>query len=156
MKLFSCVLSVVAILISAAAAQAAAPSPTTGGTASVTSTTAVLQGSVNPNNEATTYHFEYGPTTAYGSVTPDQGPTAATKKKTNVSAGISNLSSGTTYHYRLVATNASGTAFGADRAFTTGAGISLTASKRTITFGGQTVLSGQLTGGNVGGMKVTL
>lgn len=145
-----------ALLVPAAAAQAAAPSPAIGAAKSVTSTSAVLTGSVNPNNEATTFHFEYGLTKAYGSATPDQGPTAANKVKTPVSASISGLTPGTTYHFRLVATNASGTKASGDKTFRTAAGISLTASARTITLGRQTVLSGQLTAASPGGVKVTL
>ena len=150
------VIAAVAVVAPATAAQAAAPAPATGAANSVTATSAVLTGSVNPNNEATTYHFEYGPTKAYGTVTPDQGPTAANKVKTAVSAAISGLTPGTTYHFRLVATNASGTKAGGDKTFRTAAGISLTASRRTITFGGQTVLSGQLAAASPGGVKVTL
>src|SRR3954470_18028080 len=150
------VLVTFALLVPTAAAQAAAPAPATGGAKSVTSTTAVLTGSVNPNNQATTYHFEYGPTNAYGSTTPDQGPTAANKVKTPVSASISNLKPGTTYHFRLVATNASGTKASGDKTFQTAAGISLGASARTITLGRQTALSGQLTAAKPGGVKVTL
>ena len=154
MKLFALVAAFV--VLAPAAAQAAAPAPATGGAKSITSTSAVLTGSVNPNNEATTYHFEYGPTNKYGSTTPDQGPTAANKVKAPVSAAISALAPGTTYHYRLVATNASGTKAAGDKTFKTAAGISLSASPRTITFGRQTVLSGQLTSASPGGVKVTL
>lgn len=150
------VLGAAAAFIAPASAQAAAPAPATGGAKSVTSTSAVLNGSVNPNNEPTTYHFEYGPTNKYGTATPDQGPTAANKVKTPVSASISGLTPGTTYHYRLVATNASGTKAAGDKTFKTAAGISLGASRRTITLGSQTVLSGQLTAANPGGVKVTL
>ena len=113
MKLFALVTALVVLV--PAAAQAAAPAPATGGAKSITSTSALLTGSVNPNNEATTYHFEYGLTNKYGSTTPDQGPTAANKVKTNVSVGVSGLAAGTTYHYRLVATNASGTKAAGDK-----------------------------------------
>ena len=40
---------------------------------------------------------------------------------TAVSRGITGLSNGITYHYRVVAVNAGGTSYGADRIFTTGA-----------------------------------
>src|SRR5215208_578837 len=86
----------------AAAATAAAPSASTGPATSITSTSATLTGEVNPNSEPTTYHFEYGTTSAYGARTPDQGPTAAVKQNVDVSAPITGLSPGTTYHYRLV------------------------------------------------------
>ncbi len=66
----------------------------------------------------TSYGFEYGPTSAYGSRTPTQSlPTASTAQ--TVSAQLPGLSAGTTYHFRLVATNAGGTTNGADQTFTT-------------------------------------
>jgi hypothetical protein len=151
-----CALVAAFAVIAPAAAQAAAPAPSTGGANSVTSTSAVLTGSVNPNNEATTYHFEYGPTNAYGTTTPEQGPTAANKQKANVNAAISGLTAGATYHFRLVATNASGTKASGDKTFKTGAGITLVATPGTITLGKQSVLSGQLTSSSPGGIKVTL
>ena len=150
------VLATAAALVPAATAQAAAPSASTGAAKPVTSTSAVVNGTLNPNGEATTYHFEYGTTKLYGSTTPDQGPTAAVKTSSPVSATIGGLTPGTTYHYRLVASNPSGSKAGKDKSFTTVAGISLAAGPRTITFGRQTVLSGQLSSPNPGGVKVTL
>ena len=47
-----------------------APSATTGAASAVTAGGATLSATVNPHNQATSYRFEYGPTTAYGSTTP--------------------------------------------------------------------------------------
>ena len=79
---------------------------------------ATLNGSVNPEAHSTTYHFEYGPTTAYGNST---AATAAgsSQETAPVAAGIGGLDPSTTYHYRLVATNAVGPATTADATFTT-------------------------------------
>src|ERR1019366_2684926 len=44
-------------------------SVTTGAATSVTSSTATLNGRVNPNGYTTTYYFEYGTTTSYGTTT---------------------------------------------------------------------------------------
>src|ERR671934_860729 len=60
-------------LIAPAVASAAAPGATTGGAAQVTITTATLTGTVNPHGVSTTYYFQYGTTTAYGSRTPSTG-----------------------------------------------------------------------------------
>jgi hypothetical protein len=73
---------------------------------------------VNPNGLATSYRFDYGPTVAYGSSTPAVAVGAGVVPLP-VSAAVSGLESGTTYHYRLVATNSLGTAFGADASVTT-------------------------------------
>ena len=48
------------------------PTVATGAASSITTTSAQLNGSVNPNGSATTYYFEYGLTTAYGAATPVQ------------------------------------------------------------------------------------
>jgi hypothetical protein len=92
-----------AFLLSAVLLQAT-PAATTGAAESITTGSAAVTGTVNPNGEATTYQFEYGTTTSYGLTTPQQdagsGSTAA-----SVRATLSNLTQSTTYHYRLVATN---------------------------------------------------
>jgi hypothetical protein len=84
----------------------------------VTDTTAVLAGRVDPNRQPTTYRFEYGTDASYGSATPADsagaGPRGVPAVKT-----ITGLAPGTTYHFRLVATNPSGTTEGADVTFTT-------------------------------------
>jgi len=137
-------------------AAAAVPSASTGGAKSVTATSAVLSGTLNPNGEPTTYAFQYGTTKGYGAATPAQGPTAAVKRNLAVSAGVTGLAPGTTYHYRLVATNASGGKVGGDRTFTTLSGVSLLARPQTVVFGSATLLSGQIVGARAAGARVTL
>ena len=80
-----------------------------------------LDGMVNPNGEAgTTYQFEYGQTTAYGSVIPSQprklGPGS---RDDYVDETLAELPLGATYHYRVVASNETGTTYGADEIATT-------------------------------------
>ena len=96
----------------------AAPVATTGPANSVTRTTATVTGTVDPNGASTTYHFEYGTTTAYGLQTADTSAGSGDDPEP-VQAALSNLTPQTTYHYRLVATNTEGTAEGADRTFRT-------------------------------------
>ena len=74
-------------------------------------------GQLNPHGLTTTFHFEYGLTTSYGLTTPPQNRSGNTPQ--NVSANISNLMANRVYHFRIVASNAAGTRFGADRTFTT-------------------------------------
>ncbi len=95
-----------------------APSVATGSAAVVSATSVVLSGSVNPNGQATSYRFNYGPSVAYGSLTSVSSAGAGTALST-VSARINGLKPGTTYHYRLAAINTAGAVFGADRTFRT-------------------------------------
>jgi len=83
----------------------------------ITSHSARLNGTVNPHGLSTTVYFQYGRTTGYGSRTPNQTKTGNNYQ--NVSANISGLSAGTTYHFRIVGTNTAGTRYGTDRTFTT-------------------------------------
>jgi hypothetical protein len=101
---------------SAVFAATTAPTATTGAASSITTASAVLHATVNPNGSTTTYAFQYGTTTNYGSQTSTTAAGSGTK---DVAAHvtISSLVSGTTYHYRVVATNPNGTAAGADAMF---------------------------------------
>lgn len=118
-------------------------------------TGANLRGTVRPGGLATTYHFEYGPTTSYGSVTPDA--TASGYARAPVSAALTGLSAFTTYHYRLVASNAQGTVRSGDRTLRTlrapGA-VSLSAAPATTLWNGNVVLSGRVTGAGVGNIPL--
>ena len=97
-----------------------APAAVTGSASGVTTTTATLNGTVNPEGAATTYQFQYGTSTSYGSVAPASAASAGSGSGANgVSVGLTGLSAGTTYDYRLVATNAAGTTTGGNQTFTT-------------------------------------
>jgi hypothetical protein len=145
-----------ASLLITASAQAAVPTATTGGVNNISQTSATLHGTVKPNKESTTWHFELGTTTAYGTNTPEQGPIAAGSGNTSVSADAGSLAPGTVYHYRLVATNASGSIPAKDRTFRTRPAVSLNASKRVGNFNENITLSGQVFGTAVSGITVTL
>src|ERR1019366_7729558 len=96
------------------------PTETAGAAASIAESAARLTGTVNPNGLTTTYHFEYGTSTAYGSKAPATEASAGSASPPQpVSVPLTGLLAGTTYHYRLTATNASGTTAGTDQAFTT-------------------------------------
>jgi hypothetical protein len=84
---------------------------------SIASSSAKLNGSVNPHGLSTTAYFQYGRTTSYGSTTSNQTKTGNNYQ--NVSATIAGLSAHTTYHFRIVARNTGGTKYGGDRTFTT-------------------------------------
>jgi hypothetical protein len=143
-------------------AAASAPGATTGAATEVNNGAATLNGVVNPNKEDTTWYFEYGTTTAYGAKTADQVASGNAGK--DVTAAISGLLANTTYHFRLVATNPSGTDQGADATFTTGASpytlpantITIAAAPNPVTFGRSTVVSGTVAGPNNAGVTVDL
>ena len=80
-------------------------------------------GSIVPHGFDTHYYFQYGPTVAYGSVTPTSDAGSGGGRGIEpvvVGAGLPGLQAGETYHYRLVASSAAvgGTVYGADRTFT--------------------------------------
>jgi phosphodiesterase/alkaline phosphatase D-like protein len=97
---------------------AGAPTATTGDASGVTDTQASLVGAVNPQGELTSYAFQYGATTAYGQQSALSSAGSGTAD-TPVAADLAGLTPGSTYHYRVIATNASGTTVGADRTFRT-------------------------------------
>lgn len=87
----------------------------------VTTTGVMLHGSLNPNGVAVTdCHFDLGTTTSYGqTVGCNPSYVGSGTSSAAISAAIG-VDPGTTYHYRLVATNTNGTANGQDMTFTTG------------------------------------
>jgi hypothetical protein len=102
----------------------AASSPPTVGTATVggiTSTGAIVDATVNPGLNATTVEVQYGLTNAYGQTTATQIVPAGSGP-TSVQIPVSGLVASTTYHARLVATNADGSQASTDLSFTTTAG----------------------------------
>lgn len=127
------------------------PAVVTTAASTVTSNSATLNGTINPNGLATTYYFQYGTTTSYGTNTTT---TAAGSGTTTVSvnAPVAGLTAGVTYHFRLVGVNSDGTTNGADLTFTPGAATITTTSASSITM--TTASSGgQVTGD--GGSPVT-
>ena len=94
------------------------PVVTTGVASNITFNSATVAGTVNPNGLTTTALVQYGLTTLYGGtatilLSPNNGITAQ-----SVSAALSSLQPGATYHYCLAATNSKGTATSSDATFT--------------------------------------
>jgi hypothetical protein len=111
----------------------------------VGTSTATLRGTVNPEGNATSYHFEYDYSAAYNNVQIAPKPDGSVGSGTSpvaVECDISNLSDGVTLHFRLVAITAGDTVYGGDvtlqtkkAAFpvpTTGAATNITETSATL------------------------
>jgi hypothetical protein len=96
------------------------PDATTALVSDRSTTSATLNGTINPLGTKAQYQFEWGTTTSYGNVAPALPSDAGEGDKlVAVSEGIAGLEPGTTYHYRLNGTNENGTFHGPNRTFTT-------------------------------------
>jgi hypothetical protein len=127
------------------------PSVATLAASSVTGNSATLNGTINPNGLASNYHFEWGTTTFYGNNTTT-GAAGSGTANVPVNAGISGLTAGITYHYRLVGVNSDGTTNGNDMTVIPGAAGVITTPASSIT------MVSAVSGGNViydGGYAVT-
>jgi hypothetical protein len=108
-KLILGLVAVGALACAPAALAATSPTVAPAATTSISETEATLHGTVNPNGIATTYQFDWGPTTALGKAAPVTAVsagagTAAVAEHTT----LTDLSPDTTYYYTLVATNGDG------------------------------------------------
>jgi hypothetical protein len=142
----------------AAASAATPPAVKTGGATKITSTTVRLVATVDPNGAKTSYLFQYGSTTLYGTSTPITSAGSGSAKVT-VRINLANLAPATRYHYRIVAHNSKGDATGSDRNFKTKAqplALSLLAKPNPVRFGEGTVLAGLLTGTGNAGKQIVL
>jgi hypothetical protein len=132
----------------------AAPAVITGAATLVTSSSATLKATVNPEALATTWYFQYGPTTKYGSKTSIKSLPAG-PNPTTVTAAVSGLAPHATYHFRIVGSSSAGTSLGADLPVTTDLSVSLNPSIPAVVEGGFVALSGVVASGK-GGKQVTI
>jgi hypothetical protein len=112
-----------ACVLASATAQASDHTPPVAQTLAPTAiagTLIVLHGTVDTGHQRSTYWFEVGPTTAYGSTT--QPATLKGNGPMPVMGLMAGLAKSGTYHARLVARNDDGLSLGADVTFT-GAGL---------------------------------
>ncbi len=94
------------------------PTTTWAGASLVTTGSAEPYAGVHPHRAATTAYLEWGTTPALGQVTATQELTALTYEKT-LRYPLTGLARGTTYWFRVVATNEHGTLVGPTKSFRT-------------------------------------
>ena len=150
----SVALLVSAVLLASGTANAVGlaspPTVVTGAASNIGPTSATVAGTVNPQGLATTYLFEYGKTTKYGSKTASKSAGSGTSAVA-VTTTISSLSPATTYHYRIVATSSAGTSKGADRSFKTGTqSVTIANARRIVVYGSSTTLAGTVSSQHAG------
>jgi uncharacterized protein (TIGR02145 family) len=95
------------------------PAPVSANATDILTTSATLNGTVNPNSLSTTVSFEYGLTTTYGNTsTAVQSPLNGSVIN-NVTTALTGLNPGKVYHFRIKAENALGVRLSDDLLFTT-------------------------------------
>lgn len=94
----------------------------------VNENSAVIEGEINPQGLETAYETQYGTSTAYGYSAQGAVALAPFTSSHGTVTSLTSLSPGTTYHYRIVATNQAGTTYGQDQTLTT------TGAARSSTF----------------------
>ena len=111
-RLLAATIAVVLPAVFAASASATAPTAGTVSATNVQGVSALLVGTVDPGGEETTYRFDYGsqgPCAANPCAATTTVPAGADNSDHAARASVSNLTPDTTYYFRLVATNGSGT-----------------------------------------------
>lgn len=97
-----------------------APSVVSGAATSIASDSAVVTGTVNANTVASQAFFQYSRVADFSEIdgTIAAGDVVGSETAT-LTANLSQLEAGTTYYWRIAATNAAGTAVGDTQSFTT-------------------------------------
>jgi hypothetical protein len=93
------------------------PIVSTGPVSEVSQNAAMISGTVDPQGVPTSYEFDLGTDTTYGSRA--YGEAGAGGEPETLTLSLQGLAAGTLYHYRLIARNTYGTVYGVDQTFTT-------------------------------------
>ena len=127
-----------------------APVVVTTAATSVTTTSATLNGTINPGGfSITSYYFQWGTNTGYGFTTSPVGTLLASSSTIPVSANLTGLTSGQTYDYQLVATGSNAvTHVGGNQSFVAGGGLVITQPATAVT-GSTVTVNGSISPGGV-------
>ncbi len=159
LALLPALIAIALALPAPSALAASAPGVSTGGASSITYSSAILAGSVNPNGQITNYVFQYGTTTGYGGQTP-LAPAGNGTISIRLTQSVAGLQPGTTYHYRIVAASlAGGTSNGKDRTFKTASiplSVQIAGVPNPVVFGNPFVVEGNLSGTGAANHEVVL
>ena len=120
------------------------PTVITGPVTAIEPTSATVAGVVSPNGVSTSWYVEYGRTTSFGLHTRSASAGSGTVGL-GVSARLSGLKPGTTYHYRFVAASSAGTVRGLVGLLATLAprrAVTISAARSIVEFGQQITLFG--------------
>lgn len=104
------------------------PVPVSANATDILTTTATLNGTVNPGSLSTSVTFEYGLTSAYGNTSAAVQSPLSDELNDKVSTPVTGLKPGTVYHFRIKAENSLGVSYSDDMIFTTLGGIPLVTS----------------------------
>ncbi len=96
-----------------------APTLTGASVTNITSTGATLSAEIYPHGEVTTYRVDYGLSNEYGTSTPEVS-ISAQHGPASIQAQLTGLAPNSEYHYRIIATNGTGSEQSPDAIFTTG------------------------------------
>jgi hypothetical protein len=117
-------LTLTTLLPFASTASAAVPTLGPASATNIQGVSALLKGTVDPEGLATTYFYEYGTASNFaGAQKTSSAPAGSGTQPRPARAALSGLSPNTTYFFRLVATNSSGTATGTAASFKTTKGF---------------------------------
>ena len=112
------------LLLGASQARAAEPSLGPVSATDIQGTSALLVGTVDPEGLATTYYYEYATSPSFaGAARTATYPAGSASEARPARAAVSGLEPSTSYHFRLVASNASGTTTGTAATFATTKGF---------------------------------
>lgn len=151
--------AIAALLVpSGAGAAVVRPNAYTGGISNLTPTSVILHGSLNAHGRPTNFVFQYG-TSGFGLQTPIS-PGGNRTTNFPVALAVTGLHPGTTYHFRILATNGTGNVIGVGHTFKTPKvplSLQIVGSPNPVLFGNPFAVQGTLLGTGAGpGRSVAL